>query len=75
MVALMEGQEISIDDEAAWSAVTFAEGPSVGGAFCFHQFPYTVGLMGSFSDSRCCPLTRWSMVVHVKFFGAEDPDV
>lgn len=75
MVALMEGQEISIDDEAAWSAVTLLKGQVLEVHFASTNFHIQSDSWGAFLIRDVAHLPDGSMVVHVKFVGAEDPDV
>ena len=74
-MALVEGQEIAIEDETAWLAVTLQRGQILEVYFSGTNFVVQSDSWGAFLITDVAHLPDGSVVVSVKFMGAEDPDV
>ncbi len=75
MVAVSEGQEVSLDDEHSWSAISLLRGQVVEVFFAASSFQVQSESWGAFLVTNVANLLDGSILADVKFVGSEDSDV
>ena len=75
MVAVSEGQEVILDDEHSWAAISLVKGQVIEVNFAATNFHIQSDTWGAFFIVDVAHLPDGSMVAEVRFVGSEDPEI